>query len=41
MKKLIFLLSFLMAIVISGCTAEQGSSGGGWGSPSGHQGHHH
>ncbi len=40
MKKLIFLLSLLMVIVISGCAAEQGDTGG-YGSPSGHQGHHH
>lgn len=40
MKKMLFLLSLLMAIVISGCATEQGDSGG-WGSASGHQDHHH
>ena len=40
MKKLIFLLSLLMIIVISGCAAEQGSTGG-YERPSGHQGHHY
>ena len=41
MKKLIFLLSLLIAIVISGCTAEQGGAGG-YERPSGgyHGGHH-
>lgn len=38
MKKMIFLLSILMIIAVSGCAAGQG--GGGYGSPSGHQGHH-
>ena len=41
MKKTIILLCFLIAVIISGCATEQGSGGGGWGSPSGHQGHHH
>lgn len=41
MKKMIFLLSFLMVIVISGCAAEQGGTGG-YERPSGgyHGGHH-
>lgn len=41
MKKMIWLLVLLIGIVISGCATEHGSSGGGWGSPSGHQGQHH
>lgn len=39
MKKLIFLSSLLMIIVISGCATEPGGAGG-YKSPSGHQGHH-
>ncbi len=38
---MIWLLVLLIGIVISGCATEQGNSGGGWGSPSGHQGRHH
>ncbi len=41
MKKMIFLLSVLMVIMVSGCATEQGGSGGGYERPSGHQGHQH
>lgn len=40
MKKMIFLLSLLAAIVISGCASGQGASGG-YERPSGHSGHYH
>jgi len=40
MKKILLSLCLLLVIVISGCATEQGSSGGGWGTPSGHQRHH-
>ncbi|MFA4889559.1 MAG: hypothetical protein WC628_08330 [Candidatus Omnitrophota bacterium] len=41
MRKIILLLVFLMGIVISGCAAEQGNTGG-YERPSGgyHGGHH-
>jgi outer membrane lipoprotein SlyB len=41
MKKILFLLSLLMAIVISGCATEQGSTGGYERPSGGHAGHHH
>ncbi len=40
MKKMVFLLSLLIAIVISGCASDVGS-GGGYERPSGHSGHQH
>ncbi len=40
MKKMLFLLSFLIVVVISGCATEQGGAGG-YERPSGHRGGHH
>ena len=40
MKKMIFLLSVLMVIVISGCATGQGGSGGYEKPSGGHAGHH-
>jgi len=41
MKKIIILLSLLMAIVISGCAAEQGDTGGYERPSGGYHGSHH